>query len=181
MEQSGEAATEQAQTETQKLMAFFQKAFEEDVARSPMTQAYMGRKTEDYGKWDDLSDEAAAEELVINKARLEALKSFDVEALEPSAKLSYRLFQAVTSRDVESYKWRKYSYPVNQMFGWQQQIPSFLINIHGVTEASDADAILRGLKAWTAGGSIDRPYERAGRYGDHAAEIRLSHRDRSGA
>ncbi|GER08136.1 hypothetical protein JCM17843_24460 [Kordiimonadales bacterium JCM 17843] len=154
MEQSGETATEQAQTETQKLMAFFQKAFEEDVARSPMTQAYMGRKTEDYGKWDDLSDEAAAEELAINKARLEALKSFDVEALEPSAKLSYRLFQTVTSRDVESYKWRKYSYPVNQMFGWQQQIPSFLINIHGVTEASDADAYIARLEG--VGGLVDQ-------------------------
>ncbi|GER03022.1 hypothetical protein JCM17846_07040 [Iodidimonas nitroreducens] len=49
--QSESPASEQVQTESQRLYSFFEQAFEEDLARSPMRQAYLGRKTEDYGKW----------------------------------------------------------------------------------------------------------------------------------
>ncbi|GAK32867.1 hypothetical protein AQ1_00742 [alpha proteobacterium Q-1] len=147
--QSESPASEQVQTESQRLYSFFEQAFEEDLARSPMRQAYLGRKTEDYGKWDDLSDQFADETLAINQQRLETLKGFDVDALDAQAKLSHRLFKILTQRDIDGEKWRHYSYPINQMFGWQQQIPSFLINIHRVTQPSDIEAYISRLEGVT--------------------------------
>ncbi|WP_281301177.1 MULTISPECIES: DUF885 domain-containing protein [unclassified Iodidimonas] len=144
--QSERPASEQVQTESQRLYSFFEQAFEDDVARSPMRQAYLGRKTEDYGKWDDLSDQFADETLAIYQQRLETLKGFDADALDAQAKLSHRLFKILTQRDIDGEKWRHYSYPINQMFGWQQQIPSFLINIHRVTQPSDIEAYVSRLE-----------------------------------
>ncbi|GER03021.1 hypothetical protein JCM17846_07030 [Iodidimonas nitroreducens] len=98
---------------------------------------------------DDLSDQFADETLAINQQRLETLKGFDVDALDAQAKLSHRLFKILTQRDIDGEKWRHYSYPINQMFGWQQQIPSFLINIHRVTQPSDIEAYISRLEGVT--------------------------------
>ena len=45
--------------EDQRLAAYFEELFERDVSQNPEFQAYLGRKTEDYGRWDDYSDEYA--------------------------------------------------------------------------------------------------------------------------
>jgi uncharacterized protein (DUF885 family) len=142
--QTETAQTEAAQTESERLQSFFQAAFEENIARSPMSQSYLGIKT-DYDKWDDLSAEHALEDHQINQRLLSELKAFDFNALDAKSQLSYRLFQAQAERDIEGYKWRNHSYPINQMFGWQQRIPSFLINIHRVADLSDAEAYVARL------------------------------------
>lgn len=136
-----------AQTEGERLRAFFEAAYQEGVARSPMRQSYLGIKTEDYGKWDDLSAERAEEDHQINQRYLADLAQFDYDALNEDDQLSYRLFKALTQRAIDDYKWRHYRYPINQMFGWQSTIPSFLINIHRVTSLSDAEYYISRLNA----------------------------------
>lgn len=130
--------------ETERLMAFFQRVHDEDVARSPMFQSRLGIKT-DYGKWDPLTEARADETLALARARLAELRGFDVAALEPQAQISWRIFEQLTERRIESDRWRHHAYAVDQMNGWQQQIPSFLINIHRVTSASDAEAYVQRL------------------------------------
>ncbi|WP_349267973.1 hypothetical protein [Pseudalgibacter alginicilyticus] len=49
-------SNQNAQSEIDKLNTFFQKTYDEDVAESPMQQTRLGLKTENYGKWDDISD-----------------------------------------------------------------------------------------------------------------------------
>ncbi|GAB4576499.1 MAG: DUF885 domain-containing protein [Rhodothalassiaceae bacterium] len=152
-----DAGKEQAaETESERLYAFFERAFEEDLARSPMRQSYLGIKT-DYDKWDDISDARAQEDLEIAKARLAELRTFDFDALDASARLSWRLFETLTAREIDNYRWRHHNYPVNQMFGWQQQIPSFLINIHRVTSKSDAEAYISRLSR--VGALVDQVIE----------------------
>lgn len=133
------------QSESERLHAFFDAAYQETIDRSPMRQAYLGIKTEDYGRWDDLSQEHAEEDHRINQRYLAELAEFDYDALNAADQLSYRLFKAQTQRAVDGYKWRHYSYPVNQMFGWQSSIPSFLINIHRITSVSDAEHYISRL------------------------------------
>ncbi|GAB4122887.1 MAG: DUF885 domain-containing protein [Rhodothalassiaceae bacterium] len=152
-----DAGKEQAaETESERLHAFFERAFEEDLARSPMRQSTLGIKT-DYDKWDDISDARAEEDLEIAKARLAELRTFDFDALDASARLSWRLFETLTAREIDNYRWRHHNYPVNQMFGWQQQIPSFLINIHRVSSKSDAEAYIARLSR--VGALVDQVIE----------------------
>lgn len=125
---------------------WFEKQFQEDVALSPMTQTYLGVKTEDYGKWDDISSKQKAKELEIAKRRLGYLKdSVDVSKLNHATALSYKLMKQSLENTIEDFQYRFYDYPVNQMYGLQSQIPAFLINMHRIGDKSDAEAYISRL------------------------------------
>ncbi|TKB43145.1 DUF885 domain-containing protein [Thalassotalea mangrovi] len=132
------------QTESEKLNAFFEQVFMDSVMRSPQYQTYLGIK-KDYGKWDDNSEQAAAEELAITKKNLAALKAFDYDALDEQSKISYKLAERQMQNSIDNYKWRYHNYPVNQMFGIHSNIPSFLINQHNVKSLDDAKAYVSRL------------------------------------
>ena len=75
------AATADSEQEDQRLAAFFEEIFERDVSQNPEFQAYLGRKTEDYGRWDDYSDEFAQVQNQQTAADLERLHAeFDYDA-----------------------------------------------------------------------------------------------------
>ena len=48
--------THTRQHEDQRLATFLDETFERDVSESPERQARLGRKTDDYGKWNDYSE-----------------------------------------------------------------------------------------------------------------------------
>ncbi|MDB4291920.1 DUF885 domain-containing protein [Maribacter sp.] len=130
---------------SQDLNDWFQKEWEVEVALSPMTQTYLGDKT-DYDKWDDMSNVAEEEQLERTKARLTYLTdSVNQNALDEASKLSYKLALQQMEDDIADYKYRLYNYPVNQMFGAHSQVPSFLINMHQITDKSDAEAYISRL------------------------------------
>jgi len=47
--------------------------------------------------------------------------------------------------DISDYQYRLHNYPVNQMRGIHSQVPSFLINMHQITDKSDAEAYVSRL------------------------------------
>ena len=53
---SANGGTTIIEQEDQRLAAFFEELFERDVSESPEFQARLGRKTEDYGQWNDYSE-----------------------------------------------------------------------------------------------------------------------------
>jgi uncharacterized protein (DUF885 family) len=130
-----------------KAKEFFSQTFQERLALNPEWQAYLGIKTQ-YDKWEPLTPEHAAKRLALYKKQLAQLKNtLDYKALDAQNQLSYRLFQASTEQDIEAYKFRNYDYPVNQMFGIQAEVPSFLINTHQITNQADAIAYIKRLQA----------------------------------
>jgi uncharacterized protein (DUF885 family) len=137
---------EQVQTtESEKANAFFERVYNAQVDRSPMQQTQLGIK-KDQDKWDDLSEAAAIEENEIVKANLKYLRdSINFNALDESTKLSYRIFERQAQRTIDEFEYRHYTYPVNQMFGWQSNIPAFLINFHQITNETDARAYIARL------------------------------------
>ena len=144
--------------ETERLNAFFETAFEEAVARSPMQQTFLGIKT-DYDKWDDASDENALSELNIQRAHIaEMRETFDLEALDAQGALSYRLAEYELEQAERSFQYRSNAYLFNQMRGQHSGIPAFLINQHRVSDVSDAEAYIARLKGVPAylGTFIDR-------------------------
>lgn len=128
---------------------FFQESFDNDVAESPIFQGYLGIK-EDYAKWDDFSEEQAAKDNARTEAELAYLREqFDYDSLSPADQESYRVFEILSEKELQSYLWRHHYYPMNQMFGWQSQVPSFLITVHRIDTKQDAEdyiARLHGVK-----------------------------------
>ena len=141
--------------ESKKLNDYFEKEFNELVNRKPQLQTSLGIK-KDYDKWNDISPKEYQYDLNQTKKSLLWLKdSVDINLLDKSSLLSYQLYVKELEDQIEDQKYRLfgsapyYEYPVNQMFGMQSEIPSFLINMHSVLsekEAIDYIARLNGVK-----------------------------------
>ena len=132
-------------SESEKLNAFFQKTYDEDVSMSPIRQTRLGIK-DDYDKWDDISEEFRQKELEIIKERLIYLNdSVKVDSLDKTTLISYKLTKEKYENHISNFKYRLHNYPVNQMFGFQSRIPAFLINMHKITDVKDAKAYITRL------------------------------------
>jgi len=139
-------SAEQIKETSKKLNDLFQKAHEEDVADSPMWQTRLGQKTEDYGKWNDISDNKRQKNLQKKKKRIAFLKdSIDLKLLDEGTLLSYKLAIQGLENTISDFKYRFHNYPVSQMRGWQSRVPSFLINMHSISNKSDAEAYISRL------------------------------------
>lgn len=135
----------------QRLLAFFDEIFERDVGQSPEFQAQLGRKTADYGRWDDHSEAWAVTRNRQVEADLARLRTeFDYDAMGPSAQLSYRIFEYDRQQALRNFPWRHHQYAVSQMDNIASDIPTFLQNLHKVETRQDAEdyiARLAGVEA----------------------------------
>ncbi len=115
----------------------FDEIYMASVARNPVTQTYLGIKT-DYDKWNDYSEENSAKELAIAKADLAKIKAIDSGQLDPQTAISYQLYVQRLQNQIADHQWRFHNYPVNQMFGTHSQIPAFMINQHSISNVKEA-------------------------------------------
>ncbi|WP_298547709.1 DUF885 family protein [uncultured Aquimarina sp.] len=137
----------QIEVHSKKLNDWFENQFQEEVDDSPMMQTYLGIKTEDYGKWDDISSKKEVQDLEKAKKQLRYLKdSVNVSKLDKATLLSFRLMKMDLENTIEDFQYRFYNYPVNQMHGMQAEIPAFLINMHRIENKSDAEAYVSRLE-----------------------------------
>lgn len=133
---------EEIQLESAKANAFFDRSFDAHTDRDPTGQTRLGIK-KDYGKWTDINDAHAQKELEITKVYLDSLHTLiNTDALDEQAKISYRLFEEECNRTINDFKWRFHDYPVTQMEGKHSEIPAFLINMHTISNKSDAEAYI---------------------------------------
>lgn len=147
-QQNQEPATTQAasqQSEAEKLAAFFEKSFDDDLKRSPMYQSYLGLKW-DYGKWDDVSPESEDEQAQIMQQRLTAAQAFDRSKLDAQQNLSLDIYIKNLQRQLANDEFRHHTYVMDQFRAWHTVVPSFLINIHRVTNEEDAQAYISRLQ-----------------------------------
>ncbi|AXT53528.1 DUF885 domain-containing protein [Aquimarina sp. BL5] len=138
---------EQIKIHSKKLNDWFETQFQEEVSESPMMQTYLGVKTEDYSKWDDVSSKKEVKDLDKAKKRLRYLNdSIDITKLNKATTLSYRLMKEDLRNEIDDFQYRFYDYPVNQMHGMQAEIPAFLINMHKIENKNDAEAYVSRLE-----------------------------------
>jgi uncharacterized protein (DUF885 family) len=136
------AAPAPAQNEDQRLVAFLDQAFEEQLALSPEFQTALGRKT-NYDKLNRYTDEASAEQQALAEAQLARMKSqFDVAKLSPAAQLNYRLFEYNVEQGRKAQQWRNHRYVVTNNFSIVGSIPVFLANNHRIASVEDAQAYI---------------------------------------
>ena len=140
------AATANPVDEDQRLTAFFDEIFERNLSQSPEFQAYLGRKTEDYGRWNDRSDEFAQFENRQSAADLKRLhETFDYAALNETSKMSYRIFEYNQQRSLRNFNWRHHGYAISQMNDISSDLPTFLQNIHKIESKKDAEDYISRL------------------------------------
>jgi len=128
----------QANSESEKANHFFERVYEESVARYPESLTFLGRK-ERADQWNDLSNAFSDDSLRLNQAYLKELENtIDRDALDSATQLSFDLFKQKLENDIEDHQWRLYNYPVNQMFGRHTRVVSLLINQHRINDINDA-------------------------------------------
>ncbi|MED5549978.1 MAG: DUF885 domain-containing protein [Pseudomonadota bacterium] len=147
VEAAQSAQTEQSESE--RLYAWFDTLFEADLVRSPQTQTQLGRidNLDAYGRWDAVTDEAAAADQQRRIDRLAYLRdSFDYDALDADARVSYRVFEYLQETGIRQYEFRDQNYVFTQMFGPHTGMPTLLISQHRIENADHAEAYIRRLE-----------------------------------
>jgi uncharacterized protein (DUF885 family) len=120
---------------------------------------------------DDLTDRSLArEKKTQEKLRndLATLRSYDRASLDESAQLSYDILEYFLAIQAEGERFAHHDYPLNQLFGIQNEFPTFMATQHGVDSAGDAEnyiarlgkapvmveQVLEGLRAREAAGIL---------------------------
>jgi uncharacterized protein (DUF885 family) len=133
-------------------LARFYEAYDQaQLAMAPQGKAYRGIKDQDYGRWNEYTDEAELASRNLDVTTLANMRSrFDRTKLSPEDQLSYDLFENMVERRGGIFPFRENAYVFDQMNGAQSEGPAFLINIHGVDNLEDAEAYLRRLQGLDA-------------------------------
>ncbi len=134
-------------TQDTALAAFFAEHDAALLARSPQTKAYRGIRDADYGKLDDNSEAAEARAFRADMSALADMKRrFRPAALSAGSRLSYELFEKQMERARAAWAFRGHHYVFDQMNGVQSQLPAFMINVHRVSNRTDAEAYVSRLR-----------------------------------
>ena len=132
--------------EDRRLTTFLDRAFEDQLARSPQGLTSLGRKDQ-YDRLDNYTEQYRAEGLALAQRQLQAMRAqFRPEALSPAGRLSYRLFEKEVLDDVEAWRWRGHAFPASTNGSPAGSIPVFLINQHRVSSVADAEAYVARLR-----------------------------------
>ncbi len=134
------------------LNLFYDKVFAEALFREPELLSSLGL-VEQFGITGHnakLSDESPAhqrEGAARMRKDLAQLHEYSLDRQSPSQRLSTRVLDWFLQRQVEGEQFQFYNYPVNQLFGEQNQFPSFMANTHRLLDARDCGYYLDRLHA----------------------------------
>src|SRR2546423_9086005 len=134
------------------LNLFYEKVFGETVFSEPELLSQLGL-VEQFGisgHSGKLSDESPADQqMVIDrwKKDLTQLHQYPIDQQSASQRLSARVLDWFLKDQADSEKWQWHNYPVNQLFGVQNQYPSFMANTHRLFAQRDCEYYIRRLDA----------------------------------
>lgn len=141
----GSPASQQVLSESQRLTAWLDAEFEEDLDFSPQWRTRLGDKT-DYDKLDDVSEAALDRRLQWRRDSVaEMRENFDYEQLSPGAKTSYDVWVYLLERAERAQPFRRHAYLLGRG-GPHATLPNFMINFHKVDSAADLDAYIARLR-----------------------------------
>jgi uncharacterized protein (DUF885 family) len=130
--------------EQQRLEHFFDKAWGEDLTRSPASASYLG-VTDYQDKWNDVSEAFQLESLEIARERLAFLEGIDTAQLSSERLLSYQLYRRDLERTLAGAPYRHHRYIIHQHRGPHTSVVSLLINVHTIASEEDALAYVARL------------------------------------
>jgi uncharacterized protein (DUF885 family) len=127
---------------------FYDKIFLELALDNPELVTQLGipvlyDRTKD--QLSDASDEANWEQFNGIKKNLATLKSYDFDSQSPENKLNTQILSYFLESQVEGEPFFYHGYPVNQLFGIQNELPSFMESAHRIEDESDIAAYIKRL------------------------------------
>jgi uncharacterized protein (DUF885 family) len=81
------------------------------------------------------------------KRNLADLRTYPLERQNSSQRLSTKILDWYISREIEGEKYQHHNYPVNQLFGAQNEFPSFMVNTHRLLASRDCEYYRQRLQA----------------------------------
>ncbi len=134
------------------LNLFYEKVFAEILFDHPEILSTIGLVeqfgiTGHNGKLDDESPAHQRREFDRWKRDLTQLREYPPDRQSPSQKLSTHVLDWFLQIQAEGEKWQWHDYPVNQLFGVQNQFPSFMANTHRLLNRKDCDYYVMRLDA----------------------------------
>ena len=143
-------SAEQIKAETERLNAWFETQYEQELQFSPIQLTFLGRK-ELYDQIDDVSDEGIRKQLAWKEASVKEMEAqFDYASLDPEAKLSWDLWKKQYESARDGMPFLLNGYPFDQMNGMQSNAPTFMISFHKVEDEKDYLAYVSRLRKFDA-------------------------------
>src|SRR5258708_13766869 len=134
------------------LNLFYEKVFAEVIFSEPELLSALGL-VEQFGITSHngkLSDESPAhQQMVIDrwKKDLTQLHEYPLDRQSASQKLSTHVLDWFLKDQVDGEKWQWHNYPVNQLFGVQNQYPPFMANTHRLLSTKGCEYYIMRLDA----------------------------------
>ena len=134
------------------LNLFYEKIFAEVLFDHPELLSALGLVeqfgiTSHNGKLDDESPAQQQREFDRFKKDLTQLRQHPIDRQSQSQRLSTHVLEWFLERQVEGEKYQWHTYPVNQLFGVQNQFSSFMANTHRLLNRKDCEYYLARLDA----------------------------------
>jgi len=134
------------------LNLFYEKVFAEVIFREPELLSSLGLVeqfgiTGHNGKLNDVSPGHQQDVVDRFKRDLAQLRQYPLARQSASQRLSTHVLDRFLERQVEGEKFQWHNYPVNQLFGVQNEFPSFMANTHRLLAPKDCDYYLMRLEA----------------------------------
>jgi uncharacterized protein (DUF885 family) len=126
------------------LNLFYEKVFAQFVFEEPELLSSLGL-IERFGftghnaKLNDASPAHQQHVLDLAKQDLEQLSAYPLEKQTASQKLSTHVLEWYLALELEGEKYQWHNYPVNQLFGVQNEFPSFMANTHRLLAPRDCE------------------------------------------
>src|SRR4051812_37322660 len=126
------------------LNLFYEKVFAQVLFEEPELLSSLGL-VERFGitghnaKLGDASPAHQQHYFDLAKKNLADLRAYPLEKQTDSQKLSTHILEWYLTRDLEGEKYQWHNYPVNQLFGVQNEFPSFMANTHRLLAPRDCE------------------------------------------
>ncbi|KFL37432.1 DUF885 domain-containing protein [Arenimonas donghaensis] len=98
---------------------------------------------------DELSDRSPAQARAMQaklREDLATLRDYDRGDLDPGSQLSYDILEYFLAIQQDGERFYQHNYPLNQLFGVQSELPSFMAAQHGLRSRGDADDYVARLR-----------------------------------
>jgi uncharacterized protein (DUF885 family) len=134
------------------LNLFYEKVFVQVLFDEPELLSSLGL-VEQFGFTSHngkLSDESPAHQQKVFERwerDLADLRAYPLDRQSPSQRLSTHVLEWFVERQVEGEKYQWHTYPVNQLFGVQNEFPSFMANTHRLLNRKDCEYYIMRLGA----------------------------------
>lgn len=157
--QQSESTAQSQLSESERLNAWFDEKYQQQLQLSPMQMTFLGIKQR-YDEIDDMSIEAEQQRLQwMADSVTELENSFDYEQLSDEAKTSYDVWVYQYEQQKREAEYRQYDYVFDQMRGAHTFMPQFLLNFHRVDNPQDMEAYIARLSA--SAGALEQLLQRA--------------------